>query len=174
MEKIVNKKTSIFKENKLQSKIAKITFMFIAILCLSSNQYIKAQEQSQKIKLRYSKGKAVSVKEFCRGDTGCRNIIQFNDSINPPSSNRGWKNIIFCGKYTKSGSTIDGREWSDCTDKNVYEHTFSDGSVMYSTSSDPNHFNNREVEYIELDVMDILKAMPEIGISRVDPNLIEY
>ncbi len=175
MEKIVNKKTSIFKENKLQSKIAKITFMFIAILCLSSNQYIKAQEQSQKIKLRYSKGKAVSVTKFCTTDTSnCRNLLNFNDSINPPSSNRGWQNIVFCGKYTKLGSTIDGREWSDCTNKDVYEHKFSDGSVMYSTSSDPNHFNNREVEYIELDVMDILKAMPEIGISRVDPNLIEY
>ena len=50
----------------------------------------------------------------------------------------------------------------------------SDGSVMYSESVSWTHFDKDAKCEGSFNPMDLLKAMPEIGISRVDPNLIEY
>ena len=168
-----------FKVDSDFNHFMKITVMIFLMLFAFLEQSAFAQEKSAKVKLRYSKGRASSVNLYCKGHNNwnsCNNIIKFSDSIDAPSSNLGDGDIPWCGKYTYrliSGNSV-SPHFSNCIEQDVFKHTFSDGSVMYSTSSDPNHFNNREVGYIELDVMDLLKAMPEIGISRVDPNLIEY
>ena len=147
---------------KLSSKV----FLLLG-LCIGCHHSFSYAQQSSALK-------NVEVKIDCKIKASPANVIQhcksgrygdyvylheFKDSSNAPALSGGGSCYINPGHYYREA---------------VFKHMLSDGSVMYSTSSDPNHFNNREVEYIELDVMDILKAMPEIGISRVDPNLIEY
>lgn len=150
-------KKHIFK-NQIR-KILNILFISSLIVLTEAKQNIFAQQ----VKLKYSKGKATSVNLYCKGhinpDGNCKSYIGFADSEIAPG-----KHADYCGRLPYI---------TDCITANVYQHTFLDGSVMYSISSDPSHFE-KTANNFTLDIMDLLKAMPEIGVSRVDPNLIEY
>lgn len=151
---------------KIKSIFTKCIIFLIAIININN---LKAEELKEvKVKVR-SKGN-ISVSLRCSADNGnyCNEIIRnFQDSDSIPQNigaERGSCNIKLGHNY-----------YTYCVTQNIYKHTFPDGRIMYSASSAPNHFANslNNLEWY-FNPMDLLKVMPEIGISRIDPNLIEY
>lgn len=150
---------------KLSSKV----FLLLG-LCIGCHHSFSYAQQSSALK-------NVEVKIDCKIKASPANVIQhcksgrygdyvylheFKDSSNAPALSGGGSCYINPGHYYREA---------------VFKHTLSDGSVMYSESSDPYHFVGRNTcaEYKgSFNPMDVLEALPEIGISRVDPNLIEY
>lgn len=173
-------KKHIFKEIKTI-----LTFSLIIQAALINS--LKSEELKEiKINIRY-KNATPKVSKYCdRVDNGYIYVYDggaafqlicdrydFKDSNIAPNKYTDRNNEVFCLKKTNN---IHGAE---CSNQNIYKHILPDNTIMYSTSSDPNHFKDKINNYPDnlegyISPMDLLKSMPEIGVSRVDPNLIEY
>ena len=170
MEKIVNKKTNIFNENKSDNKIAKITFMLCSLLCFMNIQSSFAQNSNKLV---------VPVK--CSGNSN-----QKYDECAKTCENVSSKSVDYQSSPTGCGGG-DGNFpcYSSGTayyNKNPFGVSFSEmppraskERVISACKASCEILKNQCSSYtVEIDTVKFLEAMPEIGISRVDPNLIEY
>ena len=141
-------------------KVSKIYLMF-AIISSIINPVYSQELKEVKVMVECSGGvKTVKIEKYCNKYI---NGVPFKDSSTPPSIGSAHLHDNIC--YVEgAGSTLN----------DVYKHIMSDGSVMYSESVSWTHFDKDVKCEGSFNPMDLLKAMPEIGISRVDPNLIEY
>lgn len=144
-------------------KVSKIYLMF-AIISSIINPVYSQELKEVNVKVECKGGvKTVKVEKYCNGYD--KADYNFTDSATAPFLYAGFHRPT-C--YTGSWNKI--RFYKN----DVYKHTMSDGSVMYSESASWTHFDKDVKCEGSFNPMDLLKAMPEIGISRVDPNLIEY
>lgn len=155
------------KNKKVKRNIFKTKnfYLILSLIMIITNPTYSQDLKEVNVKVNCN-FKPAEIVFYCKGNAGAeQNKISFTDSINPPSL-KGEDCICNPNSYG----------WQ-CKN-NVYKHILSDGQVMYSGSNDPNHFiNPRDIINKckwSFNTMDLLKAMPEIGTSRIDPNLIEY
>lgn len=138
-------------------KVSKIYLMF-AIISSIINPVYSQELKEVNVKVECKGGvKTVKVEKYCNGVLWGSDV-SFKDSSVPPGKNN--VDVCLVNRFVNK--------------KNVYRHTLTDGKVMYSESASWTHFNEDVKCEGSFNTMDLLKAMPEIGISRVDPNLIEY
>ena len=166
IKKYIFKKFLIFNFKTLHIGNALFINIFILmIMCFSNINFVNAQSpELKKIKVKFDctldqfQIKTVKVEKYCEGARQSYDQ-NFVDRMSAPNVNWNGYCCIDNLHYYKN---------------DIYKHTLSNGSVMYSESSSNTHFNKESTCEISFDTMDILKAIPKIGVSRVDPNLIEY
>ena len=202
MEKIVNTQPNIFNENKLNNKIAKITFMLCSLFFFMEQKAF-AEDKSLKdiiVNVECQGQVAKNVELYCKGIANASygvNRCKYLSVINSYQINNGGTSLItqVCLSFSDNSDIIYERLNPDyvpecclslskdgsntCAignSKDIYKHTLPNGKIMYSESNDPSRFSYMLPSKCEakMNAMDILESMPEIGISRVDPNLIEY
>lgn len=136
------------KTNKVKRNIFKVILITMFISVFGKQSY--AQDDSMNVEVKSEYDSSI----YCFADD-VTDIPEFKDSNTPPPTNLNHgTSILNCGsdKY-KSLPTI-------------YKHVSKrDGKTIYSVKPTMGLYVN---------AMDILKAMPQIGTSRIDPNLIEY
>ena len=151
---------------KLSSKV--FLLLGLCIGCHHSFSYAQQSSALKNVEVKIDCSSLLSkVELYCWGKNVNKNK-SFSDSSNPPVK-WGADSLCICGDISA------GKGWY--CNSNVYKHTLPNGLVMYSSSDDPKHFVGDIVTTkckLSFNPMDVLEALPEIGISRVDPNLIEY
>lgn len=152
---------------KLSSKV--FLLLGLCIGCHHSFSYAQLSSALKNVEVKIDCSSVLSkVEKYCNGNDHPDNAA-FSDSSTPPSINPYWSGGCMCRNYTS------GKGWQ--CNSNVYKHTLPSGAVMYSSSDDPKRFVGDMVTTKckwSFNPMDVLEVLPEIGISRVDPNLIEY
>ncbi len=178
MEKIVNTQTNIFNENKSNNKIAKITFMFLAMIFGSWQSEVFAADV---------KDPNLVVPVVCADG----NINQKYEQCAKPCENVS--ESLVSSQHCSGLGGGDSSQSINCSGKNIYQYTSTNSiGVSFSQQCDSfvgcsgarsgvinkckascDVFKNQCSSYV-VRIMDLMSAMPEIGISRVDPNLIEF
>ncbi len=150
-------KRNIFKTKNL--------YLILSLIMIITNPTYSQELKEVNVKVSCNNFMA-NVSSYCGGKDVQENK-PFTDSSNPPSK---WGDACVCGDISV------GKGWQ-CKN-NVYKHILPNGTVMYSSNNDPSYFISsgdiiNKCKW-SFNTMDLLKAMPEIGTSRIDPNLIEY
>ena len=180
MEKIVNTQTNIFNENKSNNKIAKITFMFLVMIFGSWQSEVFAADV---------KDPNLVVPVVCADGNINQKYEQCANSCNNLSGSQVSRQNCWSGEESK----CNGSDTYQYMTKNSIGVSFSQtcrgigycygsfrgddeeirNAVINKCKASCDVFKNQCSSYV-VRIMDLMSAMPEIGISRVDPNLIEY
>ena len=144
-----NKKEKM-KTNKVNRNIFKVILITMFISVFGKQSYAQDNSMNVEVKSEYE----TSI--YCLQEYGID--INFEDSNNPPPvyyfNIHSGTSLKICGK--SSGESM----------PTIYKHVSKkDGKTIYSV---------KPTMGLYVKAMDILKAMPQIGTSRIDPNLIEY
>lgn len=173
MEKIVNTQPNIFNENKL----AQITFMLCSLLCFTNIQSSFAQNSNKLVVPVKCAGDSNQKYEECA--KACENVSGSQVNIEHCSIGGGDNGTICSGsdiyQYTSTNSV--GASFSQqCIGiDRCYDRDITKNAVINKCKVSCEFLKNQCSSYIvEIDTVKFLEAMPEIGISRVDPNLIEF
>ena len=173
MEKIVNTQPNIFNENKL----AQITFMLCSLLCFTNIQSSFAQNSNKLVVPVKCAGDSNQKYEECA--KACENVSGSQVSIEHCRIGGGDNGTICSGSDTYQYTTTNsiGVSFSQQCSGNGRCNLDTEvrNSVINQCKASCEFFKNQCSSYIvEIDTVKFLEAMPEIGISRVDPNLIEF
>lgn len=159
------------KNKKVKRNIFKTKnfYLILSLIMIITNPTYSQELKEVNVKVNCNNFMA-NVSFYC-GGKDVRENKPFTDSPNPPRFNRS--NECICG----GAESIHNDHGWQCKN-NVYKHILPNGTVMYSSNDDPSHFISsgdiiNKCKW-SFNAMDLLKAMPEIGTSRIDPNLIEY
>ena len=179
MEKIVNTQTSIFNENKSDNKIAKITFMFLTMIFGSLQSEAFAADV---------KDPNLVVPVVCADGNSNQKYEQCANSCNNVSGSQVSRQNCWIGGGDSGESKCNGSDTYQYTTTNsigvsfsqkcrgidiCYDGDITKNAVINKCKASCDIFKNQCSSYV-VRIMDLMSAMPEIGISRVDPNLIEY
>ena len=182
MEKIVNTQTSIFNENKSDNKIAKITFMFLAMIFASwQSEAFAADVKDPNLVVPVVCADGNSNQKYEQCANSCENSKKeqvTKQSCRQDCSGGGDGGQGTCNTICSGGNTY------KYVSSNILGGSFSSEIFSYDNGNQKNQaitkckascdvFKNQCSSYV-VRIMDLMSAMPEIGISRVDPNLIEY
>ena len=173
MEKIVNTQPNIFNENKL----AQITFMLCSLLCFTNIQSSFAQNSNKLVVPVKCAGDSNQKYEECA--KACENVSGSQVGREHCSIGGGDNGTICSGSDTYQYTTTNsiGVSFSQKCSGNGRCNLDTEvrNSVINQCKASCEFFKNQCSSYIvEIDTVKFLEAMPEIGISRVDPNLIEF
>ena len=183
MEKIVNTQTNIFNENKSNNKIAKITFMLCSLLCFANIQSSLAQNSNKLIVPVKCSGNSNQKYDECINY--CDNnfkVFQSQDAVSCSSVTGDSNTGGMCGNNVWTYITHNplSVSFKEMEVKGPHQNSGGNSSelkngVILSCKASCEFFKNQCSSYtVEIDTVKFLEAMPEIGISRVDPNLIEF
>ena len=176
MEKIVNTQTNIFNENKSDNKIAKITFMFLTMIFGSLQSEAFAADV---------KDPNLVVPVVCADGNSNQKYEQCANSCNNVSGSQVSRQNCWIGGGDSGESKCNGSDTYQYTTTNSIGVSFSQqcdsfvgcsrarSGVINKCKASCDVFKNQCSSYV-VRIMDLMSAMPEIGISRVDPNLIEF
>ena len=186
MEKIVNTQTSIFNENKSDNKIVKITFMFLAMIFASlQSEAFAADVKDPNLVVPVVCADGNSNQKYEQCANSCNNVSGNQVSerkchlacIGSNCSNSCSGSYIY--QYTAINivgvsftQTCSGKGSCRSLGLNDYDEKVRN-AVINKCKISCEIFKNQCSSYV-VRIMDLMSAMPEIGISRVDPNLIEY
>ena len=179
MEKIVNTQTSIFNENS-KRKVLKITFMLCSLLCFTNIQSSFAQNSNKLVVPVKCAGYSNQKYEECA--KACNNVSgsQVSSRSCSTSNNGNSNTVTHCSgsdiyQYTATNGVLSFSQQCSGNGRCYDGDTEVRNSVINQCKASCEFFKNQCSSYIvEIDTVKFLEAMPEIGISRVDPNLIEY
>lgn len=143
-----NKKEKM-KTNKVKGNIFKVILITMFISVFGKQSYAQDNIMNVEVKSEYE----TSI--YCFSETGVD--VGFTESTTPPPTYKfggEYNSLPICGNAPRESMPT------------IYKHVSKkDGKTIYSVKPTMGLYVN---------AMDILKAMPQIGTSRIDPNLIEY
>ena len=183
MEKIVNTQTNIFNENKSNNKIVKITFMFLAMIFASwQSEAFAADVKDPNLVVPVVCADGNSNQKYEQCAKSCENIKQ--EQLTEKSCHQQCSGSTGGGGNNTTCNTVCSSATYRYVSSNILGGSFSSEIFSYDNGNQKNQaitkcktscefFKNQCSSYV-VRIMDLMSAMPEIGISRVDPNLIEY
>ena len=184
MEKIVNTQTNIFNENKSNNKIAKITFMFLAMIFASwQSEAFAADANDPNLVVPVVCADGNSNQKYEQCAKSCNNVSGSQVSrqnCTPMGGDHSGYNCNGSDTYQYMTTNSIGVSFSQtCRGIGYCYRSFRGddeeirNAVINKCKASCDVFKNQCSSYV-VRIMDLMSAMPEIGISRVDPNLIEY
>ena len=181
MEKKVKTQTNIFNENKSDNKIVKITFMFLAMIFASwQSEAFAADANDPNLVVPVVCADGNSNQKYEQCAKSCNNVSGSQVSIKnctPMGGDHSGYNCNGSDTYQYMTTNSIGVSFSQQCSGNgrCYDGDITKNAVINQCKASCEFFKNQCSSYIvEIDTVKFLEAMPEIGISRVDPNLIEY